>query len=138
VREDAQSVRQVTQGLLEANIPVWVDVDDLVGGSRWRDEIRKAIYSGRAFIAFFSTTSEQREKSYMREELVEAIGQLRLRPRDRPWFIPVRLEPCALPDVSIGAGETLSDLHYIDVFDAADSRAIERLVHAVRAASKPT
>jgi hypothetical protein len=36
---------------------------------------------------------------------------------DQVWFIPVRLSRCTLPDLPIGpGGETLGDLHAIDLF----------------------
>jgi hypothetical protein len=87
-------------------VPLWRDVDDLVGGSRWRDETGRAIRVGSAFIAMFSTKSEIRDSSYMRDELVEAAEELR-RQRDRPWFIPVRLDACNPPPLNLGAGERL-------------------------------
>jgi hypothetical protein len=136
VREDAELVDRIAAHLTQAGVPVWRDVHDLVPGTRWRDEIRRAIASGSAFIAFFSTKSERREKSYMREELVEAIRELRLRSRDRPWFIPVRLDACSLPSIEIGAGEMLSDLQYLDIFDAEDRRAISQLVAALQVSSR--
>ncbi len=49
----------------------------------------------------------------MNEELTVAIEELRLRPTDRAWFIPVLLDDCEVPDRSIGAGETLRTLQWI-------------------------
>ena len=134
VRDDALAVDQIQAALVRAGIPVWRDVNELVAGTRWRTEIRKAIAGGGAFVAFFSSQSEDRDKSYMREELIEAVDELRRRRRDRPWFIPVRLSPCDLPNLPIGPGEILSDLHYINIFSADDATAIGGLVKALRVA----
>jgi hypothetical protein len=51
----------------------------------------------------------------MNEELLIAIEELRLRPRDRRWFLPVTLGSCIIPDYPIGATETLQDIHHIDL-----------------------
>jgi hypothetical protein len=66
----------------------------------------------------------------MNEELLLAIEQLRLRPRDRQWFMPVVLDRCTIPDYPIGAGETLQDLHHLD-FSADWDAAISQLVRAI-------
>ena len=51
----------------------------------------------------------------MNEELTLAIEELRQRPTNRAWFIPVLLAECAVPERSIGAGETLQDLQWVDL-----------------------
>jgi tetratricopeptide (TPR) repeat protein len=51
----------------------------------------------------------------MREELTVAIDELRLRSADRAWFIPLILSSCQVPDIAIGTGERLSDLHHVDL-----------------------
>jgi TIR domain len=134
VREDATAVAEVANHLVRAGVPLWYDVSELVGGVRWKKEIRMAIEAGSAFLAFFSSASERREQSYMREELLEAIAHARLRSRDRPWLIPVRLDPCALPDLDLGGGETLRDLQYIDMFDPNEEHGIEQLIVALQTA----
>jgi TIR domain len=138
VREDAATVERIAQHLTSAGIPVWRDVEELVGGTRWRQAIRAAIASGSAFVAFFSNASERREKSYMREELLEAVAELRLRTQDRPWLIPVRLSPCEIPAIAVAGNETLQDLHYVDIFDSDDESAVARLVDALQAARMPS
>lgn len=134
VREDSERVDRICAQLQEAGLPLWRDIDNLVPGTRWRQEIRRAIRTGSAFVGLFSSHSERRGSSYMRAEIIEAIDELRVRSRDRPWFIPVRLNACELPTIEIGAGELLSDLHYLDLFDSDDKAAIARLIAAVEAA----
>jgi hypothetical protein len=51
----------------------------------------------------------------MNEELLVAIEELRLRPRDRRWFLPVCLGECKIPAYPIGSAETLQDIHHIDL-----------------------
>jgi hypothetical protein len=132
-REDSRSADELQQLLEGAGIPVWRDTADLWPGEDWRAKIRHAITGNAlAFIACFSMTSLSRGKSYQNEELTLAIEQLRTRPPEDRWLIPVRLDECEIPDRDIGAGRTLTSIHHIDLFGDHfdDSRA--RLVEAVQ------
>jgi len=71
----------------------------------------------------------------MNEELMVAIEELRQRAASRSWFIPVSLDGCAIPDRNIGAGETLHDLHWVDL--TADwNRGVELIARAVGATNQ--
>jgi hypothetical protein len=115
VREDSSRVDRLAEALRGAGLQVWRDKDQLLPGQRWQDEIRKAIRGGSFFLACFSEHSETKARSYMREELTIAIEELRLKPRDVAWFIPVKLGPCEIPSLAIGPGEDLSTIHYADL-----------------------
>ncbi|MGK7872981.1 MAG: toll/interleukin-1 receptor domain-containing protein [Xenococcaceae cyanobacterium] len=117
VTEDHELVSVIKQVLEHNGIKVWLDRDSLKPGSRWKDAIRDAINRGTFFVACFSDSYIDREATYMNEELTLAIEQLRLRPHDTSWFIPIRLSNCSIPNRSIGAGETLNDLQRIDLFN---------------------
>lgn len=117
VREDTLIIDRLHRILLTSGVPVWRDSSDLWPGDNWRDEIRGAIANDAlAFIACFSPNSVTKEKSYQNEELLLAIEQIRLRPPDRTWLIPVRLGDCEPPDYDLGGGRRLSDLQWIDLF----------------------
>jgi tetratricopeptide (TPR) repeat protein len=116
VSEDLAAARRIAAELEEIEVEVWLDQTRLKPGMRWKDEIRRAIGDGAAFLAFFSPVSEERDRSYMREEIVLACEELRMRPRPRAWFIPLLLDGVSeAPDIPIGGGETLRDLHYVDL-----------------------
>ena len=57
----------------------------------------------------------------MNEELSLAIKEIRLRSVERPWFIPVKVSPCEIPDRDIGDGRRLSDFQCIDLYADWDS-----------------
>ena len=64
--------------LLEAGIPIWRDVKNLFPGDVWKAKIRKPIKGDAlAFIPVFSSRSEGRSKSQMREEIRLAIDEYR-------------------------------------------------------------
>lgn len=113
VREDATAARRLVDSLRSLGFSLWLDEESLSAGGRWKAEIRNAIVSGLGFIACFSTNSESRDRSYMREELVLAIEELRQRPHNQSWFIPVILDEVPIPEMSIGSNETLGDLHHV-------------------------
>jgi hypothetical protein len=113
VRENAETVERLAADLEARGLSVWLDRKRLAPGERWRDAIRNAIRAGNLFIACFSRASRQRDRSHMNEELTLAIDELRLRPADRTWFIPVLLDEGEVPDRLIGAGETLRDLQWV-------------------------
>ena len=115
VGEDFARARMIEANLLQAGVKVWLDRNQIRPGRRWKASIRRAIREGAFFIACFSTNYLARSQTYMNEELVVAIEVLRERQMDSNWFIPVKLSPCEIPDRQIGAGDTLRDLHYVDL-----------------------
>ena len=130
VREDADRVDRLVNELEAVGHSVWLDRKRILAGQRWADQIRRAIQSGACFVACFSERSEQKGRSYMREELEIALDEVRLRSRDTAWFIPVKLGRCDIPDAPISARERLSQIHYVDL--SADwARGVRELIAAL-------
>ncbi len=117
VREDSSRVDRLCGGLKDGGVKIWIDRRDILPGARWKSAIRAAIAQGDYFVACFSPAYLKRNSTYMNEELTIAIETLRQKPTDRPWFIPVLLEPCEVPDREIGAGETLHDLQLVNLHE---------------------
>lgn len=137
VRENEAIVERLSSELRAAGADVWLDRYSITPGQRWQDAIRQAIQSGAFFLACFSEEYLAKQRSYMSEELVLAIDELRLRPTDRGWFIPVRLADCSIPDRPIGGGETLRAIQWVDLFSDW-SRGIGQIKAAVRTALRST
>jgi hypothetical protein len=116
VKEDSEAVGRLVRSLEEYEIDVWIDRNRLLPGQRWADEIRDGISRGDFFLACFSDAYSQRTRSYMNEELTLAIEELRQRPIDRAWFLPVLLSNVEVPARTIGAGETLRSLQWVDLY----------------------
>jgi hypothetical protein len=67
----------------------------------------------------------------MNEELTLAIEELRLRPSETVWFLPVMLTLCKIPEREIGGGKTLHSIQYVDL--SRDWHAgVRQLIAAVR------
>jgi hypothetical protein len=132
VREDTAKVAQLEALLREAAIPIWRDTEDILPGDDWPTHVRRAITKDAlAFIACFSQNSLGRTQTWQNEELALAVAQLRLRSPDIPWLIPVRLDDCAIPDLDIGYGRTLTHLHHADLFGVHYDRGARRLITAI-------
>jgi hypothetical protein len=117
VGEDATTVTRLRRDLEAHGVSVFQAPGSIGPAQRWRREIRTAIHKGDYFVACFSDNYHRRASTYQNEELLQAIDKLRQHSLDRIWFIPVRLSECDIPDLPIGAGETLRDLQRIDMFD---------------------
>lgn len=115
VREDGNTVEKLCAELKRSDVEVWLDREKIRPGERWQIAIRRAIEEGAFFIACFSTAYGKRGTSYMNVELTIAVEQLRLRPADRAWFIPVLFEGGVVPDRPIGGGETLQDIQWVNL-----------------------
>ena len=129
--ENTEAVNRLYTELTDHGIRVWLDRNDIQPGSRWRSAIWEGIREGAFFIACFSQEYRERDTTYMNEELLIAIEELRLRPTDRSWFIPVKLNECAIPDRNIGLGETLKDLQYVALY-ADWEDGVHRIVEVIR------
>ena len=114
-REDSIAVNDLAKFLRRNGVDVWLDKDKISAGQRWQIAIREAIENGAFFLACFSSGYANRNKSYMNEELTIAIDEIRKRPADSIWFIPVLLDGSTIPNRPIGARETLRDLYWVDL-----------------------
>lgn len=136
VREDYETVARLASTLTTSGVKVWLDRNEIQPGSRWKRVIKRAIHDGSYFLACFSRHYTERTVSYMNEELTLAVELLRQKPTDRPWFIPILLDDCEVPEREIGAGETLRDIQYVALFDNWDD-GIQRILNVIQPA-KPT
>jgi hypothetical protein len=132
VRADADKVHRLALDFYQRGIDTWTD-RDLRPGQHWKMTIRRAIQDGVAFLPCFSSEVLARDRTYMYEEIATSIEILRQIPTDRTWFIPVRLELCALPPIDISAGLTLRDLQWVDLFPDWDS-GVAALASAIQQA----
>jgi hypothetical protein len=130
VREDAEVAKYVADVLRANGVEPWLDTERIGLGQRWKDELRSAIQNGDRFVALFSQARAARDRSVAHEELLIAIEELRQRPRERAWFLPIRIDDSPMPSNPIGGGETLSDVQYADVPDRGWPAVLTDLLHA--------
>ena len=131
VRNNKKLVQRLCDDLTKHGVKVWLDRDDINPGVDWQQAIRRAIQDGAFFIACFSKQYNERKKTYMNEELALAIDELRQRSNDQPWFIPIKLNRCEIPDMEIRAGKTLQDIQYIELYNDWDGE-IKRILEVIQ------
>jgi HEAT repeat protein len=127
VRENLDVVDQLAKKLRNSGVTVWLDRDDIEPGARWRDAIKQAIRSGKFFLACFSTEFKDRDRTHMNEELTLAIDEIRIRPTERTWFIPVLLNKTEIPTRRISNTEDLSDINAIKLYENLDD-GVQRIL----------
>jgi hypothetical protein len=76
----------------------------------------------------FSRNWNNRERTIANEELLLAIEELRQRPRERAWFIPLKIDNCEIPSIPIGPGETLAAIQHIDIPALGWNESLRRLL----------
>ena len=149
IHENQKDIRKLCEDLEHHGIKAWIDRKEIKPGVRWKAAIRSAIREGDYFIACFSKEYTSKPKSYMNEELVLAIEELRLFPTNRVWFIPVMLSECHIPARDIGAGETLRDIQWVSLYEDWDfgikqiikiikpiPQELQHLIHTVTSKNK--
>lgn len=136
MRTDQRAIDQLVAILRHHGVNVWIDRKNIKPGQRWQLAIRRAIKDGAFFLACFSYAYKTRESTYVNEELILAIEELRRRPVDRAWFIPILLDNSGIPERQIGAGEYLSDLQCIDL-SGSWQEGINQLLEAIGVKQSP-
>ncbi|MGI9493028.1 MAG: SUMF1/EgtB/PvdO family nonheme iron enzyme [Geminicoccaceae bacterium] len=127
--EDKPQVRALYQQLKAKGFSPWLDVVDLMPGQLWRVEIPKAIKSAAVFLACLSKASVAK-RSYVQKEFRHALSVFAELPPGSIYLIPVRLDDCEVPDLSIPELELkLADVHWVDLFE---EDGFERLVQAIK------
>ncbi len=137
VRNNKRLVNRLYNDLTSYGVKVWLDRNDINPGTYWKEAIRQAIGEGVFFIACFSIQYNKRPKTYMNEELILAVEELRQRVGNNlSWFIPVLFSRCKVPNIDIGAGKTLRDIEYIELYRDWDA-GIHRILNVIQPIPAP-
>jgi tetratricopeptide (TPR) repeat protein len=130
-RQDAAEVSRLRNDLMVRGIDVWWD-GNILPGQDWKHEVREAMKRSSAVILCLSARSQQRTKSYIYTEALDAIAAYRQRRPGEIFIIPVRLSSCEIPSIEIDDTRTLDRLHVVDLFPANRwERGIRRLVESI-------
>lgn len=108
-KKDRPRVRRLVDELQDKGICCLLDRPGQLPGQDWQDVIQRSIPRGLYFLVCLSSAND------LRAELALAVGELCRNPEDRSWFIPVKLSHGPIPEASIGPGESLKSLKWIDL-----------------------
>jgi hypothetical protein len=107
--KDTELVVQFAHRVRPFGVDAWRDQSHIHPGTDWHAAIMRALALCDLVLAFLSAHSLQNQRFLVREwELALQIANERA--RGTPFIIPVRLEPCPMP-------EALAHLHAYDVFE---------------------
>jgi hypothetical protein len=109
VSEDAAAAGRLYDDLLAAGFDPWLDRRKLLPGQNWPRAIDRAIELCDFFVACLSRRSIGKRGRFQ-SEMRFALDCAGRQPLDAVFFIPVRLEPCAVP------GRIARELQCVDLF----------------------
>lgn len=108
-RQDGDAALRLAKDLEDAGVDVWIDVERLRPGERWRPAVGEAIERSRYFVAVLSSRSVT-HRGFVQAELRSALELLREFPESQTFVIPVRLD-----DTEI-VNRELRELNWVDMF----------------------
>ncbi len=107
-RKDEKPVGELYQKLSGAGLKPFMDTKDILPGEDWKQKLMNTIREAPFFLACLSSNSIDK-RGVIQEEIREALDVWRQKLDSDIYFIPVRLEDCAVP----GA---LAKFQWVDLF----------------------
>lgn len=109
-REDYEHAKRLfSEFSRQPKLNPWLDVESLLPGARWEDEILDQIGNSEYIVILLSGHSVSKS-GFVQKEIREAIEQLMCLPPQGRMIIPVRLESCT------PSHRELRKLNYVDLF----------------------
>jgi tetratricopeptide (TPR) repeat protein len=90
--QDAEAARRIAEALRAAQVEVWFDQSELVGGDAWDQKIRKQIKDCALLIPIISRTTQERREAYFRLEWKLADERTHLMAKGTPFLLPVTID----------------------------------------------
>ena len=131
MREDEDSARALFRNLKQNGLEVWMDKESTDGGAVWRQAFSERLSGSDYCICIFSKHYSPDPNRVFSQELDLALKELR---RDKAFrLVPLRLEPCEVPNLSTAEGVRMADLHWVDVFGPHAEDALVALLKTLNA-----
>lgn len=119
-KEDDSRIKNLYIRLREYDIDPWYDKEKLVVGDRWEKEIIEAI-ENTDFFAICLSQKSIKKTGFIQREIKLAVKEYQRRPQQLAFLLPVRLEPCEVPNIKLDEVTTLSEFHWIDLFEEEEN-----------------
>lgn len=122
-REDAPTARRLCEDLKKVGADPWLDLECLLPGQKFDNEIRNVIGNCDYVFVLLSSNSVHK-KGYVQQELKLALAEHEKFPPEKSYLIPVRIEDVNPTD------HRLKELHWVDLFPdyEAGLRQLLRLI----------
>jgi hypothetical protein len=125
VEEDRLAAERIYSALRRAGLDPWMDKKKLQPGQNWPRAIERAISVSDFFIACLSKQSINKRGAFQ-SELRWALDCARQTPLGDIYFLPVRLEPCEVPQ------PISQHTHHLDLFPDWKP-SLQRLIDTIKA-----
>jgi TolB-like protein/Tfp pilus assembly protein PilF len=99
--QDAGAASRICQTLREADIEVWLDQSELLGGDAWDAAIRKQIKTCALFMPIVSANTRARAEGYCRLEWKLAIDRSHLMAAEKAFLLPVVIDDTRAADALV-------------------------------------
>ena len=124
VEEDLAAARKLYRAFEDCGFRPWLDKKRLLPGQNWPRAIETAIQTSDFFVACFSHRATSKRGAF-HSELRYALSCAAKVPLDEIFFIPLRLDECAVP------ARIARQTQYLDLFPDWDA-GIARLIVVVQ------
>jgi formylglycine-generating enzyme required for sulfatase activity len=121
-KEDARWVRKLYDLLNSIGADPWMAPFNLLPGDQWDRTIRNEIRTAHFVIACLSEKSINK-RGYVQREFRLALDTCQEIPGFDRFLIPLRLDPCEVPDIRVGT-LSLKELQWVDAFSDGSFAAI--------------
>jgi hypothetical protein len=90
--QDAGAARRICDDLRAAQVEVWFDQSELVGGDAWDAKIRKQIAECALFVPVISANTQARREGYFRLEWKLAAQRTHMIADGTPFLVPIVID----------------------------------------------
>src|SRR5436853_1418510 len=87
--QDSDAAKRICEALRAADVEVWFDQSELVGGDAWDAKIRRQIKGCALFVALISANTNARLEGYFRREWKLAVDRTHDMAEERAFLVPV-------------------------------------------------
>jgi hypothetical protein len=119
-REDYDAALKIYKHLESRGTRPFMDKLDLVGGEKWEQALIRAVRKSDFFL-FCASKQSVNKRGAIQREIKEALDVWKEKLEDDIFFIPVRLEPCDVP-------ENIKVFQWIDLFEPNGFRQLDRSI----------
>ncbi|MEO5960374.1 MAG: TIR domain-containing protein [Opitutaceae bacterium] len=101
--QDAEAARRICEALRGADVEVWFDQSELVGGDAWDAKIRRQINECALFVPVISASTQARLEGYFRLEWKLAAQRTHTMAEEKTFLLPVVIDATRDAEVKVPA-----------------------------------
>ncbi len=127
-QEDQDIAVRIYNDLSKHGFRLWIDIENLIPGDKWKDKIHNAIEKSSYCIVLLSLNSVSK-KGYIQKEIKIALETFDQYPPNEQYILPIRLDKCE------PTHRSLKELHWINLFESY-IKTINKIIDILRPEEK--